>query len=129
VHVNRSPVDGSVAAVHYRPGKFFNASLDKASEHNERCSLALRLADGRMMACVQIAGLIARRIVCKVGPGAALRAGQRFGLIRFGSRVDVYLPAGVAARVAVGERSVAGETVIAGLGAGGVDGGVREEGR
>jgi phosphatidylserine decarboxylase len=117
VHVNRCPVDATIAAVDYRPGKFFNASLDKASEHNERCSLRLRpsalpTAD---MACVQIAGLIARRIVCKVGPGASLRAGQRFGLIRFGSRVDVYLPRGVQPLVGVGDRSVAGETVFARL--------------
>lgn len=115
VHVNRCPADATVVAVHYRPGRFFNASLDKASEHNERCALHLRLPDGRDMVCVQIAGLIARRIVCKVAPGRALLAGERFGLIRFGSRVDVYLPRGVTPRVAVGDRSVAGETVLARL--------------
>jgi phosphatidylserine decarboxylase len=115
VHVNRSPADGVVTAVDYRPGKFFNASLDKASEDNERCSLRLRLPDGRDLACVQIAGLVARRIICKIGPGAALRAGQRYGLIRFGSRVDVYLPPGVRPLLAVGDKSVAGETIIARL--------------
>jgi phosphatidylserine decarboxylase len=115
VHVNRSPVEGAVSAVDYRPGKFFNASFDKASEHNERCSLRLKAAAGAELACVQIAGLIARRIVCRARPGDALLAGQRFGLIRFGSRVDVYLPAGVAPLVKIGERSVAGETVFARL--------------
>lgn len=113
VHVNRSPTDCSVARVAYSPGKFFNASLDKASAHNERCALLLRLGDGRNLACVQIAGLIARRIVCKVAEGDSLGAGQRFGLIRFGSRVDVYLPAGVLPRVKRGDRAVAGETIFA----------------
>jgi phosphatidylserine decarboxylase len=115
VHVNRSPTDAVVSTVHYRPGKFFNASLDKASEHNERCSLKLVLPDGRDMVCVQIAGLIARRIVCRAKPGDAYRAGQRFGLIRFGSRVDVYLPARVEPRVRTGQSVVAGETVFATL--------------
>jgi phosphatidylserine decarboxylase len=113
VHVNRSPTDCWIARVAYSPGKFFNASLDKASVHNERCALLLRLRDGREMACVQIAGLIARRIVCKVGEGEALGTGQRFGLIRFGSRVDVYLPAGVSPRVKRGDRAVAGESIFA----------------
>ena len=117
VHVNRCPAQAVVGAVHYRPGRFFNASFDKASEHNERCSLRLMLPDGRTMACVQIAGLVARRIVCRVRAGDALRAGQRFGLIRFGSRVDVYLPRGSAPLVTVGQRSVAGETILAHLGA------------
>lgn len=115
-HVNRSPALGEVTAVAYRPGKFFNASLDKASEDNERNSLRLRLADGREIAVVQIAGLVARRIVCFVKPGTALKAGERFGLIRFGSRLDVYLPAGVEPLVRVGQTMVAGETVIADLG-------------
>ena len=115
VHVNRAPADGTVAAASYRPGKFFNASLDKASEFNERQSLRLTLDDGRDLACVQIAGLIARRIRCDVGEGSVLRAGERFGLIRFGSRLDVYLPAGAAPLVAVGQRTIAGETVIADL--------------
>ncbi len=113
VHVNRSPVSGVVAAANYRPGKFFNASFDKASEQNERSSLLFRLADGRVLACVQIAGLIARRIVCRAKPGDQYRAGQRFGLIRFGSRVDVYLPGGVEPRVRIGERVTAGETIFA----------------
>lgn len=115
VHVNRSPVQATVQRVHYRPGKFFNASFDKASEHNERTSLTLQLPDGRIMVCVQIAGLIARRIVCRVKEGKALAIGERFGLIRFGSRVDVYLPKGVAPLVKVGDKSVAGETIFATL--------------
>lgn len=115
VHVNRSPVEGAVAGVYYHPGKFFNASLDKASEHNERCALAFRLADGRLVGCVQIAGLVARRIVCRAKVGEQYKAGERFGLIRFGSRVDVYLPPGIAAKVSLGQRSIAGETVLAEL--------------
>lgn len=114
-HVNRAPVEGEVAAVAYRPGKFFNASLDKASSDNERNSLAIRMADGRQIAVVQIAGLVARRIVCFVQKGDALMAGERFGLIRFGSRLDVYLPDGVAPMVSVGQTMVAGETVLADL--------------
>ncbi len=112
VHVNRSPVDGSVERLAYHPGKFFNASLDKASEHNERLGMALRMNDGRMIACVQIAGLIARRIVCQVRERTSVRAGDRYGLIRFGSRVDVYLPEGMSATVKVGDAVVAGETVL-----------------
>ena len=115
VHVNRSPLPGTVAGLAYRPGAFFNASLDKASELNERQSIRLRLADGRELVVVQIAGLVARRIRCAVVPNQALRAGERIGLIRFGSRVDVYLPDGVSPLVAVGQRAVAGETVIADL--------------
>jgi phosphatidylserine decarboxylase len=114
-HVNRAPVEGEVAAVAYRPGKFFNASLDKASSDNERNSLAIRMPDGRQIAVVQIAGLVARRIVCFVQKGDALMAGERFGLIRFGSRLDVYLPDGVAPMVSVGQTMVAGETVLADL--------------
>ncbi len=113
VHVNRAPVPGVVEKTAYHPGKFFNASMDKASEHNERMSLLLRMADGRAIVCVQIAGLIARRIVCRVKEGARLGVGERYGLIRFGSRVDVYLPRGVEPRVKVGDPSVAGETVLA----------------
>ncbi|MEX2217622.1 MAG: phosphatidylserine decarboxylase [Phycisphaerales bacterium] len=113
VHVNRAPTDCTVLKIAYRPGKYLNASLDKASEDNERCALRLGLPDGREMACIQIAGLVARRIICRVTEGGALRAGQRYGLIRFGSRVDVYLPAGVRPRVSVGDRTVAGETVLA----------------
>jgi phosphatidylserine decarboxylase len=114
-HVNRAPVAGVITAISYRPGKFFNASLDKASTDNERNSLAIRIADGRQIAVVQIAGLVARRIVCWSKPGNALRAGERFGLIRFGSRLDVYLPDGVAPLVALGQTMVAGESVVADL--------------
>lgn len=114
-HVNRAPVPGTVTKLSYRPGKFFNASLDKASEHNERMSLAMTMGDGRQVAFVQIAGLVARRILCFVAEGQRLEAGERFGLIRFGSRVDVYLPEGTAPLVAVGQRMIAGETVIADL--------------
>ena len=114
-HVNRAPVPGTVAKVAYRAGKFLNASLDKASADNERNSLRLTMADGRDIAVVQIAGLVARRIVCFVEDGATLEAGERFGLIRFGSRLDVYLPAGVEPMVRVGQTMVAGETVIASL--------------
>ncbi len=114
-HVNRSPVPARVGKRSYRPGRFLNASLDKASEHNERMSLCLTMEDGRQLAVVQIAGLVARRILCFVDEGAALQAGDRFGLIRFGSRVDVYLPPGVAPLVAPGQSTIAGETVIADL--------------
>ncbi|MCB1390204.1 MAG: phosphatidylserine decarboxylase [Rhodobacteraceae bacterium] len=117
-HVNRLPIAGTVTAVSYRPGKFLNASLDKASEDNERNSLAVQMADGRMLAVVQIAGLVARRIVCDVKPGTVLETGERFGMIRFGSRLDVYLPEGVRPLVALGQTMVAGETVLADLDAG-----------
>ena len=115
-HVNRAPIAGRVLAIAYRPGKFFNASLDKASADNERNSVCLELADGRKLAVVQIAGLVARRIVCFTKEGQTLMAGERFGLIRFGSRLDVYLPDGVAPMVALGQTMCAGETVIADLG-------------
>lgn len=114
-HVNRAPIAGKVAAVAYRPGKFFNASLDKASVDNERNSLCIEMDDGRQIAVVQIAGLVARRIVCFVNKDTALQTGERFGLIRFGSRLDVYLPDGVAPLVAVGQGMIAGETVLADL--------------
>lgn len=114
-HVNRAPVPGTVTKVAYRPGKFLNASLDKASEDNERMSLAMQMEDGRHVAFVQIAGLVARRIVCFVTEGTRLGAGERFGLIRFGSRVDVYLPQSVNPLVAVGQGTIAGETVLADL--------------
>ncbi|WP_370208653.1 phosphatidylserine decarboxylase [Pararhodobacter marinus] len=114
-HVNRLPIAGEITAVGYRPGKFFNASLDKASVDNERNSVALRMADGRQLAVVQIAGLVARRIVCDVKPGDVLETGERFGMIRFGSRLDVYLPEGVEPLVALGQTMVAGETVLADL--------------
>lgn len=114
-HVNRAPVAGEVVAVAYRAGKFLNASLDKASEDNERNGIVLRMDDGRVVGVVQIAGLVARRILCEVAEGTRLEAGARFGMIRFGSRLDVYLPEGVAPLVAVGQRMTAGETVLADL--------------
>jgi phosphatidylserine decarboxylase len=114
-HVNRAPIAGKVETIAYRPGKFFNASLDKASVDNERNGLTIRMEDGRQIGVVQIAGLVARRIVCEVNEGVPLMTGQRFGMIRFGSRLDVYLPAGVEPQVAVGMSTVAGETVIADL--------------
>lgn len=114
-HVNRVPIAGVVTKVAYRPGKFFNASLDKASVDNERNGLALELADGRQLGVVQIAGLVARRIVCDVSEGDTLQTGERFGMIRFGSRLDVYLPDGVAPLVVPGQTMVAGETVLADL--------------
>lgn len=113
VHVNRIPVDGTVTRLAYTPGRFFNASLDKASEHNERQAILIATNDGLEVAAVQIAGLVARRIKCMLVEGRHVRAGERLGLIRFGSRVDVYLPEGVTPLVAVGQRSIAGETVIA----------------
>ena len=112
-HVNRAAVDGKVGKLVYLPGRFVNAAMDKASEDNERQLVGLETADGRRIAMVQIAGLVARRIICYLQEGQALQAGERFGLIRFGSRVDVYLPEGVAPLVAVGQRTIAGETVIA----------------
>jgi phosphatidylserine decarboxylase len=115
VHVNRIPADGTVTRIAYRHGRFLNASLDKASDENERNALAVRLPDGREIAVVQIAGLIARRIVCQVREGDAVRAGARFGIIRFGSRTDLYLPEGVQPLVAEGQTMIGGETVIAAL--------------
>lgn len=115
-HVNRAPVAGRVARVAYHPGRFLNASLDKASDENERNGLVIALADGRTLGVVQIAGLVARRIVCFTGEGASLLTGERFGLIRFGSRVDVFLPEAAVPRVAVGQTAVAGETVLAEFG-------------
>tara|TARA_A100001015_G_scaffold179286_1_gene199327 strand:+ start:1275 stop:1967 length:693 start_codon:yes stop_codon:yes gene_type:complete len=114
-HVNRSPIGGDVIEINYRPGKFFNASLDKSSVDNERNSLVLQIPDGRHIVIVQIAGLVARRIVSFVKTNQRLRTGQRFGLIRFGSRVDVYLPDGVQPLVSLGQTMVSGETVIADL--------------
>jgi phosphatidylserine decarboxylase len=115
VHVNRIPADGIITRIAYRHGSFLSASLDKASDDNERNAVALRLSDGRELALVQIAGLIARRIVCDLREGDAVHAGQRFGIIRFGSRADLYLPEGVRPLVAVGQTMVGGETVIAEL--------------
>jgi phosphatidylserine decarboxylase len=115
VHVNRMPAAGTVTQARYIPGKFLNASLDKASEDNERHLYLMRTEAGQTLAFVQIAGLIARRIVCFVREGQTLTRGERFGLIRFGSRVDVYLPPGVEPAVRVGQIMVAGETAIARL--------------
>ncbi len=115
VHVNRSPVDGQIIHMSYVPGTFINADLDKASEDNERQAFTLEVAGGKRIGVVQIAGLVARRIVKFVDVNDRLVAGQRFGLIRFGSRVDVYLPAGTAILASNGQRAVAGETVIADL--------------
>jgi phosphatidylserine decarboxylase len=119
VHVNRNPLSGNVVTLAYRPGKFFNASFDKASVHNERMSIRLRpegeMGDGRDLAVVQIAGLIARRIVCDLAQGEGVRRGDRFGIIRFGSRVDVYLPPGTQVLVVPGMTTRAGETVLARL--------------
>ena len=114
-HVNRAPIEGKIVKIAYRPGKFFNASLDKASVDNERNGLAIEMADGRKLGVVQIAGLVARRIVCEVAEGQHINTGERFGMIRFGSRLDVYLPDGVTPMVAVGQSTIAGETVLADL--------------
>jgi phosphatidylserine decarboxylase len=116
-HVNRSPVTGKIERIVYRPGAFVNADLDKASEDNERNSFLIATDRGRI-GMVQIAGLIARRIVCFVRQGASVGVGERIGLIRFGSRVDIYLPEGVRPLVAEGQTAIAGETVIADLRAG-----------
>src|SRR5271156_4967477 len=113
VHVNRVPADGTVTRIAYRHGRFVNASFDKASSDNERNALAIRLPDGREIAVVQIAGLIARRILCDVREGDTVRAGDRFGIIRFGSRTDLYLPEGIMPLVAVGQYMIGGESVIA----------------
>jgi phosphatidylserine decarboxylase len=114
-HVNRSPVTGRIERIAYRPGKFLNADLDKASEDNERNCLAISLPSGVRIGVVQIAGLIARRIVPFVREGMAVGAGERIGMIRFGSRVDVYLPDGTRPLVAEGQLAIAGETILADL--------------
>ncbi len=116
VHINRSPIAGTIKRVVYIAGKFVNADLDKASEDNERQHLLVERHDGVRIGFTQIAGLVARRIVPFVKPGDMVAAGQRVGLIRFGSRVDVYLPAGTAAQVALGQKTVAGETVLGVIG-------------
>ena len=115
VHINRTPCAGTVDVVAYRPGQVLNAAADKASEDNERMAIALRRADGRTIGCVQIAGWVARRIVCYIKPGQAVQAGERFGHIRFGSRTDLYLPPGARLLVAAGQRMIGGETVMAEL--------------
>ena len=115
VHSNRSPVDGTIERIDYFPGKFVNADLDKASESNERNALSIRRDDGALVTCVQVAGLVARRILCYVASGERLTRGQRFGFIRFGSRVDLYLPLDAQPLVAIGEKVSATETVVARL--------------
>jgi phosphatidylserine decarboxylase len=116
VHINRTPVGGTVRRVVYIPGRFMSADLDKASEENERQHILIERSDGLRLGFTQIAGLVARRIVPFVKPGDIVAKGQRVGLIRFGSRVDVYLPAGTDARVMIGQRVIAGETVLAEIG-------------
>lgn len=116
VHVNRIPVDGDITKVVYHPGKFLSANLDKASLENERSTVLMKVkGQNTSVAFVQIAGLVARRIICKLNAGQQVKAGELYGLIRFGSRVDIYLPPGTAPLVAVGQRAVGGETVIADL--------------
>ena len=124
VHINRAPIGGTVRRVIYIPGKFLNADLDKASEENERQHILIDRGDGVAIGFTQIAGLVARRIVPFVKPGDILAAGQRVGLIRFGSRVDVYLPAGTEPSVLLGQKIIAGETVLAVIGQQGVIEGV-----
>jgi phosphatidylserine decarboxylase len=116
VHINRAPIAGRVTRIAYVPGKFVNADLDKASEDNERQHFLIEGADGIRIGFTQIAGLVARRILSFVRQGDAVDAGQRIGLIRFGSRVDVYLPSGTAPKVLLGQRAIAGETVLAEIG-------------
>ncbi len=115
VHVNRAPAAGTVTRIAYHPGKFLSAADDKASDENERNSIAIRLPGGQDIAVVQIAGLIARRIVCSITAGQILFPGERIGIIRFGSRTDLYLPAGTLPLVVAGQRMIGGETVIADL--------------
>ena len=126
VHINRSPISGTIRRIEYIAGKFLNADLDKASEDNERQHFLVERSDGVKIGFTQIAGLVARRIVPFVKPGDILAAGQRVGLIRFGSRVDVYLPAGTEPRVLLGQRCIAGETVLAELGQSAVIEGIRQ---
>jgi phosphatidylserine decarboxylase len=115
VHSNRSPVDGEVMGTWYNPGRFINADLDKASTENERNAVWLRTPDGQDVTSVQVAGLIARRILCYVDKGAKLQRGQRYGFIRFGSRVDVYLPLDARVKVSIGDRVSASSTLLAEL--------------
>ena len=116
VHINRAPIAGTIRRIVYVPGKFMNADLDKASEENERQHFLIENGDGRLIGFTQIAGLVARRIVPFVKPGDTVAKGQRVGLIRFGSRVDVYLPAGTDPKVLMGQRVIAGETILAEFG-------------
>lgn len=114
-HVNRIPAAGHITTVAYHHGKFLNASLDKASEQNERNGITVELDDGRQYGVVQIAGLVARRIMCWSEEGSDMQRGERFGLIRFGSRLDIYLPNGTEPTVQIGQTMIAGETIIARL--------------
>ena len=115
IHVNRVPASGTITQLNYRPGTFVNASLDKASEDNERQSVRLTLEDGRDIVFIQIAGLIAKRIVCDLKEGQVVKAGERFGIIRFGSRMDIYLPKDVLPLVMIGQTMLGGETILADL--------------
>lgn len=115
VHVNRAPATGTIKKLYYHPGKFFNASLDKASEFNERQEVLMTMNNGKEVAFSQIAGLIARRIVCDLKEKEEVKAGERFGIIRFGSRMDVYLPKGINPLVSVGQTMIGGETIVADL--------------
>jgi phosphatidylserine decarboxylase len=126
VHINRAPIGGTIARVVYIPGKFVNADLDKASEENERQHVLIERADGVRVAFTQIAGLVARRIVPFIKPGDIIAKGQRVGLIRFGSRVDVYLPQGTESKVLLGQKVIAGETVLAEIGKQGLIEGVSQ---
>lgn len=117
VHINRVPATGKILSLNYHPGKFFNASLDKASIHNERQSVIMETASGTKIAFVQIAGLIARRIVCDLEESQTVKAGQRYGLIRFGSRADVYLPLKTVVLVSEGQTCIGGETILTDLSA------------
>lgn len=113
VHVNRAPLSGTVEKIIYRPGKFYSADSVKGAEQNEYCGIVLNNSHGFKIACVQVAGLIARRIVCYLEQGDTIAAGRRFGLIRFGSRVDLYLPRSMATQVKIGQKVIAGETILA----------------
>ena len=115
VHVNRIPVSGEVTELNYRPGKFLSANLDKASEENERQAVVVKTADGKQVVFVQIAGMVARRIVCNLTEGQKVAAGERYGIIRFGSRADIYLPDGITPSVLVGQTAIGGETILANL--------------
>ena len=126
VHINRAPLGGTVRRVVYIPGKFVNADLDKASEENERQHILIERSDGLRLGFTQIAGLVARRIVPFVKPGDIVAKGQRVGLIRFGSRVDVYLPRGTDSKVMIGQRIIAGETVLGEIGASGLIEGIAQ---
>ncbi|WP_288414479.1 phosphatidylserine decarboxylase [uncultured Novosphingobium sp.] len=126
VHINRAPIGGIVRRVVYIPGKFVNADLDKASEENERQHVMIERGDGLQLCFTQIAGLVARRIVPFVKPGDIIAGGQRVGLIRFGSRVDVYLPQGTEPQILMGQKVIAGETVLAQIGSAGVIEGIAQ---